>query len=62
MPIYEYKCGKCEEKFELRRSFSDDDKDVKCPVCGAEETERLLSMFATSGVSSSGDSCSTGST
>jgi len=52
MPIYEYECEKCDEKFELRRSIADSDSEVKCPKCGAENPRRVFSMFATS--SSSG--------
>jgi putative FmdB family regulatory protein len=31
MPIYEYECTKCGEKFELRRNIADSDSDVKSP-------------------------------
>jgi putative FmdB family regulatory protein len=44
MPIYEYRCPACEERFEeLARN---PDVTVACPSCGAAETERLLSVFA----------------
>ena len=46
MPIYEYECGKCGEKFELRRSIADSDSEVKCPKCGAENPQRVFSVFA----------------
>ena len=58
MPIYEYKCAKCGEKFELRRGISDSDRDIKCPVCGKESPKRLLSTFGTT--SSCGISCAPG--
>lgn len=46
MPIYEYQCEKCGEKFEkLVRSMSSTDA-VKCPECGSEKTARALSVFA----------------
>ena len=32
MPIYEYKCDECANRFELRRSFNDDD-GPSCPKC-----------------------------
>ena len=54
MPIYEYKCKKCDEKFEMFRSISGSDNDVCCPVCGEKDVERLISAF---GVSSSGGGC-----
>ena len=45
MPIYEYVCNGCGHEFEelLARHY---DKAV-CPRCGAEDTRRLLSPFAT---------------
>jgi len=45
MPIYEYRCTSCRTKFEARRSFSQADEPLSCPVCGASETRRLLSTF-----------------
>ncbi len=44
MPIYEYRCPDCDERFEeLARN---PDVIVPCPSCGAAEAERLLSVFA----------------
>ena len=34
MPIYEYECRNCGEKFELRRGITDSDSEIKCPKCG----------------------------
>ena len=44
MPIYEYRCTACEERFEelVRNS----DVAVACPECGSAAAERLLSVFA----------------
>jgi len=53
MPIYEYECLKCGERFELRRSMSESDLGVKCPRCGVENPRRVFSAFATT----SGGSC-----
>ena len=47
MPIYEYKCSKCGEKFEIRRGFTDSCADLKCPKCGAERPSKLISAFRT---------------
>ena len=47
MPIYEYKCRECDLVFELlKRSRMDEDSPVRCPGCGGEETEKLVSSFA----------------
>jgi putative FmdB family regulatory protein len=46
MPIYEYACEACDEKFEhLARTMSSDAK-VSCPSCGSAKTRRALSVFA----------------
>ncbi|MGD8805076.1 MAG: zinc ribbon domain-containing protein, partial [Chloroflexota bacterium] len=34
MPIYTYKCTKCDHRFEARQRFSDDPIN-ECPVCGS---------------------------
>lgn len=52
MPIYEYECESCGEKFELRRGIADSDAEIKCPRCGAEHPRRVFSAFATGGSSS----------
>ncbi len=57
MPVYEYECQKCGERFELRRSMSDTDQDIKCLKCGAENPRRIFSTFATA---SGGGSCAPG--
>ena len=48
MPIYEYRCKKCEERFELMRRLADRDKKKACPACKSRATERIpFQMFAT---------------
>ncbi len=62
MPIYEYKCNKCGEKFEARLGFFHNKKSVKCPKCGQDDPERVFSPISTTGsssYSSGGGSCST---
>ena len=49
MPMYEYECQSCGEKFELRRSFSDSDEEIKCLKCGEQKVKRAISVFASSG-------------
>jgi putative FmdB family regulatory protein len=41
MPLYEYACNKCNENFELMKSFNDNNP-VKCPKCGTE-AKKLIS-------------------
>lgn len=47
MPIYEYECLKCGQRFELRRRMADSDSDIKCPKCDAEKPQRVISAFMT---------------
>lgn len=57
MPIYEYKCEKCDNSFE-KLVFASDKEPVSCPECKATDVQRLLS--STGFISSSGGSgCST---
>lgn len=46
MPIYEYSCKACGERFEELVSTSDPDT-VSCPGCRSGEVDRLYSAFAT---------------
>ena len=53
MPVYEYQCTQCGKMFELLRSITADDSDLKCPECGDEHPQRAISTFARSGHSES---------
>jgi putative FmdB family regulatory protein len=64
MPIYEYRCQDCGEKFEKLVRSSTDPADLICPNCGSKQAEKVPSLFGTSGfsttrnfTSSSADSC-----
>lgn len=59
MPLYEYLCAECEEKFEELRSPSQADADVTCPDCGSDKVARQFSTFAAG--SGGGGSRSSGS-
>lgn len=43
MPIYEFKCTKCEAFFEVIVMGSDDDREINCPKCESEEFQRVVS-------------------
>jgi len=46
MPIYEYRCQECGEKFEkFVRSAKNPGPEIKCPKCGGQQVEKLLSAF-----------------
>jgi len=43
MPIYEFRCLTCKELFEFLQMGSSDEVETKCPKCGAETFERVMS-------------------
>ncbi|MFW6150690.1 MAG: FmdB family zinc ribbon protein [Chloroflexota bacterium] len=58
MPIYEYVCRTCGEKFECRRGLNESDEDIRCPHCGALAPDRAFSSFASPGsLAGGGISC-----
>ena len=47
MPIYVYRCQRCEETFERLVSMSANSATAPCPKCGAEDARKQLASFAT---------------
>lgn len=45
MPIYEYKCKKCDKIFESLVLSSGAIKGIECPECGSGEVQKMLSSF-----------------
>ena len=45
MPLYEYQCDSCHERFERIQKYSDPPVDV-CPKCGAGPVKKLFSSPA----------------
>jgi putative FmdB family regulatory protein len=56
MPIYEYKCKGCGEKFEAFRSIHDKDENVACPRCKRTHPRRIPSSVSIGNTSSNGSS------
>lgn len=52
MPIYEYRCEACDERFEEYLSTSDKPAPP-CPTCGSAKVARRYSPFATEWLPSS---------
>jgi len=46
MPIYEFECGECRERFEALVAAGE---AVACPSCGAEHSRRLYSEVSPPG-------------
>lgn len=55
MPIYEFHCKPCNERFEVLISFSRI-REARCPKCGGARIERLMSVFASRSTDSNGHS------
>lgn len=65
MPLYEYQCNQCGEKFEVRQAMGGDGSKLNCPKCQAGNPRKLFSTFFSPGSSESSDisfpgSCPTG--
>jgi putative FmdB family regulatory protein len=45
MPIYEYQCAKCGERFEIVSSLSERDEKAVCPACGGREVSQVFGGF-----------------
>ncbi len=54
MPIYEFKCLKCDNFIELLLMNNEEKLELKCPQCGSEELERVLSTSSYSMGNASG--------
>ena len=63
MPIYEYRCEKCQHVMELLETFGASSKEHRCEKCGSKAVHRLLSapnIRMGGGSTSSASSCPTG--
>ncbi|MBI2297826.1 MAG: zinc ribbon domain-containing protein [Armatimonadetes bacterium] len=58
MPFYEYKCGGCGEVFTLLQKRDAKREGYACPDCGASETRRVMSTFASHGDARGKSECS----
>ncbi|PIU57137.1 MAG: zinc ribbon domain-containing protein [Chloroflexi bacterium CG07_land_8_20_14_0_80_45_17] len=62
MPIYEYQCIQCGERFEVRQAIGEGGSGLSCPKCHAAKPTKLFSSFFSPGSSAlepSGISCPT---
>jgi len=48
VPLYEYRCKVCDERFDARRAMVDADAPAPCPS-GHTDAVRLLAAFAATG-------------
>jgi putative FmdB family regulatory protein len=59
MPIYEYRCRKCGKIFEKIQKVNERGKSLKCPYCGGQKPEKVLSSFSSSKGEATTSSCGT---
>jgi putative FmdB family regulatory protein len=45
MPVYEYQCAKCGERFEIVSNLSERDEKAVCPVCGGRKVSQVFGGF-----------------
>jgi putative FmdB family regulatory protein len=46
MPIYEYYCKDCRNKFELLTTYTESEVDIECSKCHGSNVRKLFSVFA----------------
>jgi putative FmdB family regulatory protein len=49
MPIYEYRCKACGERFEKLVRISAKSETVECPKCGKHQAEKAVSLLGAVG-------------
>lgn len=53
MPVYEYRCAECGEKFDMFLRSATQKMAPICPKCGSSEVEKAISLFGVGGASGS---------
>ncbi len=49
MPIFEYRCPRCGHIFEHFWRGLEKREELRCPQCGAEHVEKMVSRFGSRG-------------
>jgi putative FmdB family regulatory protein len=58
MPIYEYVCQDCDEKYEKLVRSLNANIELICPTCGSHNAEKAVSVFGAMGSNSTSSSAS----
>lgn len=45
MPMYEYECRHCKERFEVLQKIDEGNEGLCCPKCNTDKPEKMLSPF-----------------
>ncbi len=56
MPVYEYRCKKCQTQFEVIQKAGGNGNDLICVECGEPQPEKMFSVFSSAGVVNSNSS------
>jgi len=48
MPIYEYVCNDCNEKFSLLQRINTKGNEATCPKCSSKRVKKVMSSFCCS--------------
>ena len=57
MPIYEYECKNCGERFQALLLAGEDDGKMACPRCGARGVKKVISLFSVGSEPTSSSGC-----
>lgn len=49
MPLYDFTCKACGERFEVMSSSDQLDENAVCPACGARDVTRVFTSFTVGG-------------
>jgi len=58
LPIYEYVCLDCDERFALLQSFYPPENDTSCPKCSSTDVKKIISSFSCSSGDKAGQTSS----
>jgi len=53
VPVYEYICMKCNNRFSLLQSLYPESKDTQCPKCESTKVKKMISAFSCASASES---------
>jgi len=64
MPVYEYKCRRCDHAVDILQRLGQSGENLMCPECGESKPEKVFSAFASGsaggGYTPPSSSCSSG--
>ncbi len=46
MPVYEYTCMKCNERFSVLQSILSSENDTECPGCASKKVKKTIFAFS----------------